>query len=92
MGLRIFLKPYIPLAQDRVFYYQRLSVAHGASEVEAVKKELLDRFGGPPLFSNNVISIAKIREFFVGCGVKKIYIHDSSVKICFSNLQKEQGL
>ncbi len=90
-GSAYFSETYIPLAQDRVFYYQRLSVARGAGEVEAVKKELLDRFGELPLFSNNVISIAKIREFFVGCGVKKIYIRDRSVKICFSGLQKGQG-
>ena len=38
-----------------------------------------------------MLSIAKIREFFVGCGVKKIYIRDSSVKICFSDSQNGQN-
>ncbi len=87
-GSAYFSENYIPLAQDRVFYYQRLSVARGVGEVETVNKELLDRFGALPLFSNNVISIAKIREFFVGCGVRKIYIRNSSIKVCFSNQQQ----
>lgn len=91
-GSAYFSESYIPLAQDRVFYYQRLSVARGVKEIELINKEILDRFGRPPLFSNNVISVAKIRELFVGCGVKKIYIRLNSVKLFFASSQKEAGL
>ena len=88
-GATYFPPSYMPLDQDRVYYYQRLSVARGLDEVTAVRNEIIDRFGRLPDESKNVVSVAKIRELFVGCGVKKISLKNKSAAIYFSEIQEK---
>ena len=87
-GAAYFPASYMPLAQDRVYYYQRLSVAQGLPGVVTVQNEILDRFGRLPAESENVVSVAKIRELFVGCSVKKISLKNKSAAIYFSETKE----
>jgi len=38
-------KEYMPLVQDRLYFYQKISAATTVSEVSAVQNEIIDRFG-----------------------------------------------
>lgn len=82
-GPAYFSDSYVPLAQDRVYYYQRLSLASGLDGVIVVQNEIIDRFGCMPHEANNVLTVAKIREQYAGCGIKKISIENASVSFCF---------
>lgn len=86
-GSAYFSASYIPLAQDRVYYYQRLAVASNVEDVSAVYGEIVDRFGRMPDESENVVAIAKIRELFLGSGVKKITLASDAATISFTENQ-----
>lgn len=75
---------YMPLVQDRIYYYQRLASAISTDEVADVKKEIVDRFGKTNKEIENVLIVANLRELFSGMGVKKILLDTNVVKIDFS--------
>lgn len=83
---------YIPLVQDRIYYYQRLASAINADEVAAVKKEIVDRFGKAGKEAENVLSAAYIRELFTDMGVKKILLDTNVVELEFSSDSIIRGL
>jgi len=80
-----FSEKYIPLLQDRIYFYQRLASASGVDEVAAAKEEILDRFGKAGGDAENVFSVAHIRELFTDMGVKKILLDNRVVELNFSS-------
>lgn len=83
---------YMPLVQDRIYYYQRLASALSVDEVAAVKKEIFDRFGKAGKEVENVLSVAYLRELFTDLGVKKILLDTNVVELDFSNDSVNRGL
>jgi transcription-repair coupling factor (superfamily II helicase) len=83
-GPAFFPDSYMPLVQDRVFFYRLLSLAEEINTVNSINDEIIDRFGRMPHEANNVVTIAKIRESFTGLGIKKVSLNNASVVIRFS--------
>ena len=83
---------YMPLIQDRIYYYQRLASAISTDEVAAVKKEIIDRFGKAVKEAKNVFSVAYIRELFTDMGVKKILLDTNVLELDFSSDSVNRGL
>jgi len=65
---------YIPLSQDRLFYYQRLSNAKEKKDLSIVKKEIKDRFGKPGLGAKNLYKITALRLAYTNTVVNKIFV------------------
>jgi len=91
-GNAFFPEEYIPLVQDRIYYYQRLASAINTEEIIAVKNEVLDRYGKGGEEAKNVISAAYIRELFVNLGVEKILLSSRLLKFRFSDQPKDEGI
>ncbi|MFQ6677437.1 MAG: DEAD/DEAH box helicase [Fidelibacterota bacterium] len=87
-----FSEEYIPIVQDRIYYYQRLASAVNTDEVFAVKYEVLDRYGKMSEEADNVINAAYLRELFLNLGVEKILLDTRLVRFDFSNQPAGGGI
>ena len=54
-------KEYMPLVQDRLYFYQKISAATTVSEVSAVQNEIIDRFGPLREETINLFKIATLQ-------------------------------
>ncbi|QCI19857.1 MAG: transcription-repair coupling factor [Buchnera aphidicola (Brevicoryne brassicae)] len=63
---------YISNVNTRLFFYKRFANAENEKEVEKIKDELIKNFGKLPVFSKNLIVIAKIRLIAYRIGIKFI--------------------
>jgi transcription-repair coupling factor (superfamily II helicase) len=54
-------KEYMPLVQDRLYFYQKISVATTVDTIGAVKSEIIDRFGPLREETRALFSIAKLQ-------------------------------
>lgn len=75
---------YIPLVQDRLYYYQYLGTANNDGVVEGVEREIKDRYGSLPDEVKNVFSVAKTRVAYTGLPVDMIDINKNGVSIFFN--------
>ena len=73
-GNASFSDSYMPLSQDRLFYYQRLSTAKDRQDMVAVQEEITDRFGKPGADTTNLYKITEIRIAYTNTLVKSIFI------------------
>ena len=69
-----FKDSYIPLSQDRLYYYQRLSASKTKQEVNAVQEEITDRYGKPGPGAKNLFIITATRAAYIQTIVKNILI------------------
>ncbi|QCI22156.1 transcription-repair coupling factor [Buchnera aphidicola] len=63
---------YISNVNTRLFFYKKIASAKNEKEIEFIQDELINNFGKLPVFSNNLISIAKIRLIAYKIGIKLI--------------------
>ena len=70
---------YIPLSQDRLYYYQRLSAAKNKQDIDAVQEEVADRYGKPGPGTTNLYKITEIRTAYTQTLVKNILIEKDRV-------------
>jgi transcription-repair coupling factor (superfamily II helicase) len=63
---------YIPNVADRLSYYQRLSECAEEKQLQAVMKELIDRFGVLPPQVTALADVVRIRELGKKCRFEKI--------------------
>ena len=70
---------YVPLSQDRLYYYQRLSAAKNKQDIDAVQEELEDRYGRPGPGTTNLYTITEIRTAYTQTLVKNILIEKDRV-------------
>jgi len=75
---------YVPVEDDRLYFYQRLSEAENTSQVKDVLSELKDRFGPLPGPESSLFSVAQVRISLVGSSVQTLKIMSSfcSVVLC----------
>ena len=71
-GAALFGADYMPLVEDRLYYYQRLSLVSSLGAAREVRGEVLDRFGKMPKAVKNLFFIAEIRSCFSFVFPKKI--------------------
>ncbi len=75
---------FIPLVQDRIYYYQRLASAKGVESVRVIENEIVDRFGQLIPEVKNVIFISVLRELFINKGVEKILLDSKKLLLIFN--------
>ena len=73
-GNASFSDSYVPLSQDRLYYYQRLSAAKNKEDISAVQEEVSDRYGKPGPGTENLYKITEIRTAYSQTPVKNILI------------------
>ncbi|MDP7555483.1 MAG: helicase-related protein [Nitrospinota bacterium] len=78
-GKASFEDSYMPLSQDRLYYYQRLSAAKNKQDIGAVQKEVTDRCGKPSPGTINLYKITEIRTAYTQTLVKNILIEKDRV-------------
>jgi transcription-repair coupling factor (superfamily II helicase) len=78
-GNASFNDNYIPLSQDRLYYYQRLSAAKNKQDIDAVQEEAADRYGKPGPGTTNLYKITEIRTAYTQTLVKNILIEKDRV-------------
>jgi len=78
-GNASFNDNYIPLSQDRLYYYQRLSVAKNKQDLGAVQEEIADRYGKPGPGTTNLYKITEIRTAYTQTLVKNILIEKDRI-------------
>jgi transcription-repair coupling factor (superfamily II helicase) len=76
IGVEAFIPTeYISDAAARVAIYQKLSAAHGMEDVDAVEKELSDRFGPMPPTVQTLLLLIRIKVAAQTVGCSKISIN-----------------
>lgn len=78
---------YIQLVQDRLYFYQQLSVATSTKEIDRISEELLDRFGKLPDPAKNLLNITNKRILLTGSSISSISVVGSSLKISLSDFR-----
>ena len=78
-GNASFNDNYIPLSQDRLYYYQRLSAAKNKQDLDAVQEEVEDRYGKPGPGTTNLYKITEIRTAYTQTLVKNILIEKDRI-------------
>ena len=63
---------YIGDAMHKIEIYQRIAAVKENEQLEQIHKELLDRFGRPPVPVMNLLTVARIRNYARQMGVEKI--------------------
>lgn len=72
---------YVPLVQDRLYFYQQLAVAHDVDAINKIEAELLDRFGRLPESAKNLMYTSKLRVRFTGTAVNYVSVIGSDLTI-----------
>jgi transcription-repair coupling factor len=72
---------YVPLVQDRLYFYQRLSAATDVNDVDDIREELRDRFGPLPPAADHLITAARHRVALTGSAVAELHIARDSVNV-----------
>jgi len=88
-GSAYLSRSYVLLAEDRIYYYQRLATARSVDTVVKVQNEITDRFGPLEREAENLIIIAKIRESLTSCGVKKVSVYKKLLGLTFSVVKND---
>ena len=84
-GNASFNDSYMPLSQDRLFYYQRLSAAKDRQDICAIHEEITDRFGRPGADTTNLYKITEIRIAYTNTLVKSIFIKKDRVVLTLTD-------
>ena len=80
-GNASFSDSYVPLSQDRLYYYQRLSSAKNKQDIGVVQEEVADRYGKPGPGTTNLYKITEIRTAYTQTLVKNILIKKDRVML-----------
>jgi len=84
-----FNAEYMPLSEDRMYYYQRIASTFHLNELASLKLEVVDRFGRLSDDAKNIFILAKLRILYTKSLVSKIDINKNSVIFTF---QKNDGV
>ena len=90
-GDAFFEEAYMPLVEDRLYYYQSLSEAGSPSNLLTIKEEVEDRFGSLTPSANNLFVVSEVRLSFSFLFPKKININKNLVSFYFDSLPKKGG-
>jgi len=78
-----FNAEYMPLSEDRMYYYQRIASTFHLNELASLKVEVVDRFGRLSDDAKNIFILAKLRILYTKSLVSKIDINKNSVIFTF---------
>ena len=78
-----FNAEYMPLSEDRIYYYQRIASSFTVYELDALEVEVIDRFGQLVDDAKNIFLLAKLRILYTKSLVSKIDINKNSLVFSF---------
>lgn len=76
---------YMPLSEDRIYYYQRIASTFRIDELDALEAEVVDRYGRLLDESKNIFILAKVRILYSKTMVSKIDINKNSTVFTLEN-------
>ena len=79
---------YMPLVQDRLFFYQRISETKDAVVLDEIKEEVVDRFGACTKNIENLFSLAKVQCLLFPFPVSRCLVSSSSVEFVLTEEPK----
>ena len=82
-GDAFFPDSFLPLAQDRLYYYQRLATSKEQNDIDRVGDEMRDRFGPLPVEVKNVITVSSVRVVFASSSVESVSLKKSMLGLVF---------
>ena len=91
VGEALLGEDYIPLVEDRLYYYQQLAETKSKAGFIKLKKEIYDRFGRLPDAARNLFLISESQKSFQFLEPKKIEIKNSAVSFVFRSIPKNCG-
>ena len=80
---------FMPLSEDRIYYYQRLSSVTNLQALYDIKNQIVDRFGNPSKQAHNMFSVVEIRLLYKQSVVSKIDIKQKEVIYTLKNREYE---
>jgi len=83
---------YIPGERLRLEAYRALASAHDDAAVDAVRAELLDRYGAFPTPVQNLLAVARLRALARSYGVTEVSLQGSAVRFSPVLLRESQEL
>jgi len=85
LGVNAFIpEQYVPDVSERLVLYQRLAAIQESEEADALKDEISDRFGPPPLEVNDLIEVMRFRGLLRLGGVVKGEVSRGRLMLSFS--------
>jgi transcription-repair coupling factor (superfamily II helicase) len=81
---------YVPSDRLRLDLYRRLADAKEDAEIDAIKDELVDRFGALPQEAEALLQVAKLRTFVKAHGITDFAVQGRYVKV--APLQPSESL
>ena len=70
---------YVPLIEDRLYFYQSLALADSIKKIKDAEEALLDRFGPHPPDTVFLLEISKIRVLLTNTSVKKLVLRKNNL-------------
>ncbi len=84
---------YIPGERLRLEAYRKLAQVRDEQEVEAIKAELMDRYGQPPEQVLTLLEVARLRTVARAAGISDVALQGQRVRFApFGNLRESQQL
>jgi len=80
---------FIPLVEDRLYLYQRLSESFDIKTVDDIKNEIRDRFGPLPESAENLITVARIRAMLVETPVTFLHVKSAVSTVHLSSFSEK---
>jgi transcription-repair coupling factor len=74
-------KDYVPLVEDRLYFYQSLALSASMKKINDIEEEILDRFGPLPTGASFLLSVTRLRASMSNTSVRKVYIRKKSVEL-----------
>jgi len=71
---------YVPSERLRLEAYRRLSEASSEADVQAVRAELVDRYGEPPRPVENILEVARFRAHARAAGLRDVTLQGNHVR------------
>ena len=82
---------YMPLVQDRLYFYQKLSETKTVKQVNQIREELRDRFGPMPPETENLFQISEIQCVLYQYPISKCTINRLSVSFVLGAFPMDGG-
>ncbi|MGN6300931.1 MAG: transcription-repair coupling factor [Angustibacter sp.] len=83
---------YVPGERLRLEAYKKLADADSDAAVDAVREELVDRYGEPPAPVENLLEVARLRVLARRAGLTDIAVQGNSVRFAPVELRESQQL
>ena len=76
---------YVEDAMHKIELYQQIAAIRSEADATEVMDEIIDRFGDPPEAFNNLMTVAKIKNFARDMGVKAVLQKNGWLEISFTD-------